>query len=211
MAETDAFPLEPDYAITENWTEGVLRSQSMGRKEFSRLVAPPQRGFHLVFKGRPSSDKETLITWYRKFEASWFRFDYATYLVEAAAYLSRSFPVAFAGPPKIEFASNECYDMECDLVEAVGRALPTSPNKYPTFSDGHPYVAVANGFASGSDLVLVYGGYGFRTVNGGTYVITLDGTSLGAAPITKTDVPLGLHRVIVTGGGASTAYLEVLI
>lgn len=209
MPETDVFPLSPDYTIPEQWDEGVLRSRTMGRKDHQRLVAPPQRLFRLFFRERPTTEKETLLTWYRKFEHTWFRFDYATYLVESGSYLSRSFPVIWGAAPRMELISNEAWDMEVELVEAVERALPVA--NYPTFTAGHPYAAVTEYRDSGSDRYILYGGYGFRTVSAGSATIELDGVSLGTAPITKTDVPLGLHQVKVVGGAGGSASLEVLI
>ncbi len=200
MGATDVFPLTPDYAITEQFDDGMLRSASMGGKAFLRLVRPPRRSFHLVFKGRPTTDKETLLQWYREFEATYFRFDHSSYLFKTNAYVSRSFPVHFAGPPKFDFVANECNDMECDLIEAVGCDLATS--YWPTVAAGHP-TATIPGVTSGADQIFVYGGYGFYYTGTGT--LTLDGT---AATSPKTDVALGLHRLYVTAG---TGTLEVII
>jgi murein DD-endopeptidase MepM/ murein hydrolase activator NlpD len=206
--ETDLFPLEPDYTIQESWREGVLREYSASRKDFQRIMAPPQRMFRLIFNGRTTAQHEQILDWYSRFQAEWFRFDHLTYLVEGSAYLPRSFPVTFAGPPSSEFVSNECYNMEVELVEQPGRALPTA--NYPTFAAGHPYIAKV-GVTVGADNIVTYAGYGFRTVAAGVLVTHLDGVSLGAAPVTKTDVPLGLHRVKFVAGAGAGASIEVLI
>jgi len=200
MAGTDVFPLSPDFTLAELFDEGVLRSRSMGRKEHMRTVAPPQRLFHLVFNGRSVADRETLLQWYREFEATWFRFDCAAYLYEGSAYLTRSFPATFDGPPRFDFIGNDQYNMSADLREAVGCLLPNA--NCPDPSAGHP-TATITGVVSGSDKIFVYGGYGFVYTGAGT--LTLDGAAASSPCLY---VALGLHRVYVTGGSGT---LEAII
>jgi hypothetical protein len=200
MGSTDDFPLVPDYPIQETEEDGVLRSRSIGRQEFARLAAPPLRQFPLTFSGRSTADKITLLEWYAKFRTDYFTLTLEDYAVsEAGVYADRVFPVHFSGPPRVSWIGNNQWDIECALVEAPGCALATGD--YPDPDDGHPLVAVT-GTVSGSDKIFVYAGYGYIYTGSGT--LTLDGV---AAAATKLDVPLGLHRIYVTGGSGT---LEVV-
>jgi hypothetical protein len=200
MGSGDVFPVTPDYAITEQYREGVLRSRSLGGTDFQRAVAPAQRQFRCVFNGRGTTDKNSLLNWYREFEASYFVLEIPTYNVSTLTYVTRHFPVIFGGPPRFEWIAHEQYNMECELIEAVGCALTSGD--YPDPTAGQPTATVA-GVVTGSDKVFIYSGYGFTYTGAGT--LALDGTTVTSP---KYDVPLGLHRLYVTGGSGT---LEVLI
>jgi hypothetical protein len=200
MGSSDTFPLDPDYAVTEQYDDGMLRSDSIGGNRFARLVRPPRRQFHLVFNQRSAADKDSLLQFYREMEATYFVLEHPCYLLDEGVPLERVFPAHFAGPPKFSHAGSDCYDMECDLLEAVGCQLESGD--YPDPTDGHPTATIA-GVVSGADQIFVYGGYGFTYTGTGT--LALDGV---AATSPKYDVPLGLHRLYVTGGSGA---LEAVI
>lgn len=210
MAETDVFPLQVDYGLREDWTQYIVRQAAQSGKRFQRLVRPPQRIFSLPFRKRPTDDVEALRDWKRRFEAAFFRFDHKVYINNAGTYLVRSFPVEWLSDTlPNELSGNEAYDFEVQLLEAVGRALPT-PN-YPDPTTGHPSVfqeetettkeqgtwtvtphadarggqEKQNANTNTTDFILyIYAGYGFRLVSRkgpalGIYEVRLDDTSLG--------------------------------
>lgn len=200
MASTDTFPLDPDYVVTEQYDDGMLRTASLGGKAFNRLVRAPRRQFRLEFRGRPTSDKESLLSFYRELEASYFSFDHPAYVLDGGAPVERTFPAFFAAPPRFDHVANDCYDMTADLIEAIGCTLESGD--YPDPTDGNPTATIV-GTVSGSDMIFVYGGYGLTYTGTGT--LALDGASITSP---KLDVPLGLHRLYVTGGSGT---LEVVI
>ena len=201
MGATDNFPIDPDYPIQETIDDGVLRSRSIGRKEFARKVAPSQRVFRLQFSARSNADKLALMGWYREFETTWFTFTFPDYAVTGGGvYSDRVFPVKFSGPPQCEWIGNDQWNMSCDLIEAVGCAL--SSGDYPDPADGNP-TATIPGTVISSDKVFVYSGYGFAYTGSGS--LALDGASVTSP---KLDVTLGLHRLYVTGGSGT---LEVVL
>jgi hypothetical protein len=200
MGSTDYFPLTPDYPISEAIDDGVIRSRSIGRTEFTRQAAPSQRIFHLKFSGASNADKLSLIGWYREFEADWFAFTFPDYCVAGATYHNRVFPVRFIGPPTCEWIANDQWNLSCDLIEAPGCALQSAD--YPDPADGNP-TATISGTVTGADKIFIYSGYGFTYTGAGT--ITLDGTVVTSP---KFDVVLALHRLYITGGSGT---LEVVI
>lgn len=209
MAKTDQFPLDADYVVPDVWTEGVIRTASDSGRVFSRLKRPPQRLWNLELRGRPTSEKDQLITFYRRLEKSFFRWAHKVYSVQNGSYVTRYFPVEFAGPPVTELVGNEQWDMRVTLLEAVGR--PLESGYYPDPIAGHPSVfqeeneltkevgtwivqshADAHGGkekqnANTNDTdyaIFTYAGYGFRLwarkdTNLGIMEIFLDGISLG--------------------------------
>ena len=209
MAETDQFPLDADYVVPDVWTEGVIRSFSDSRRQFARLKSAPQRFWNLEFRSRPTSEKDQVISFYRRLEKSYFRWAHKVYSILSGAYVIRYFPVEFAGPPATELVANNCWDLRVVLVEAVGRPLPAA--MYPDPTAGHPSVfqeeteltktqgtwtQQSQGNAHGgaektnantntTDYALwVYAGYGFRlwarkANNLGILQLFLDDVSLG--------------------------------
>jgi hypothetical protein len=200
MGSSDTFPLTPDYVFAEQYREGTSRSRSHGGQDFQRQTAPDQRLFHCLFQDRGTTDKNSLWTSYQETKHDYTVLEIPLYVVSSLTYVTRHFPVIWANPPKSEWTAHEHYNMECDLIEAVGCAL--SGGDYPDPTAGHPTATIA-GTVVGSDKVFVYSGYGFVYTGAGTLV--LDGVAV-ASP--KYDVPLGLHRLYVTGGAGT---LEVLI
>lgn len=209
MAASDIFPLEPDYAIVQPWQSGIIEQQALsGRRLARQAVFPPRKSFQLGFRQRPTSQKLRLEDWYRRFERDFFAWQHKVWVVnEIGNYVERYFAVEFAAPPMIELVSNEAYDMQLTLVEAVGRALFA----YPDPIAGHPSAFVeesdlsktqgtwtttadatahagnekSNVNTNTTDFALwVYAGYGFRlwARKGpalGIFEVLLDDTSLG--------------------------------
>lgn len=209
MANTDELPVDPDYAIIEEIDEGVTRCETIGRKIYARVTAPSRRQFRLVFRGRPTPERISLQQFYHEIQDDFFTFTFRDYAVAESIYADRIFPVRFTGPPSVAFIGNDQYDIECELMEAPGCALKTED--YPDPDDGHYTATITQSWIVGADLILVYGGYGLSVVGADGYEVTLDGVSLGNAPVTKLDVPLALHRVAILNGYAlETVSLEVV-
>jgi hypothetical protein len=204
MGSSDEYPNNPDYPIQFSYIEGIQRLQSVGRKDYQRLYAPPQRVFQLVFSGRSTADKNEILQHYREFEGDYFVLVYPDFVSVGTApsitYVDRSFPVRYRLAPQFEFVSNDNYNISLELLEAVDCVLASED--YPDPDDGHPTVTIP-GVTIGSDQYFVYGGYGF--VYTGTGTLALDGAAVTAEEI---EIPLNLHRVYVTGGSGT---LEAVI
>ncbi|MFQ5927409.1 MAG: hypothetical protein ACE5MH_08250, partial [Terriglobia bacterium] len=136
MAETNLFPLEPDFALAQPWSAGIVEAAAAsGRRLARQAVVPARKLFRLIFRQRPTSEKLQLEDWYRRFDKDFFSWRHAVWQVKAdGSYLDRYFAVEFAGPPQVELVANEAYDMEVALLEAVGQALFSYPNP----AMGHP-------------------------------------------------------------------------
>jgi len=136
MSETDLFPLNPDYVLPEQVLSGVL-SQSAGDGSIhQRLQKAPQRLWELEFRRRSTDEAEQMRDWYARFQNSFFRWSHSVYIDNAGTYLPRDFPVHFAAPPSSELVQNEGWTMRVQLIEAVGKALPSG--SYPDPTTGHP-------------------------------------------------------------------------
>ena len=202
MGSADKLPIDPDYPISESYDDGMLRSRSLGGTPFLRRVAPARRSFHLIFSSRPTSDKQSLMSFYRETENTYFVLEIPVYIVSEGAYVTRCFPVHWVSAPKCDLSGYEQWFIESDVIEAPGCALAT--NDYPDPDDGHPTATII-GTVSGADKIFIYSGYGFTYTGTGT--LALDGVSVTSP---KLNVPLGLHRLVVVGyGGAAT--LEAVI
>lgn len=205
MASDDYFPVEPDFPVAVSWLDGVNRYRSMGGKEYRRITKPPQRIFTLQFIGRPTTDLTSIQEWSRQYETDYFAFTHKYFVSEVIGeapptYIDRTFPVNFNTVPQWQFKQNDTYDILVELIEAIDCDLESAD--YPNPEDGHPVVDI-EGTTSGSDMIFIYAGYGFRYFGTGT--ITLDGS---AATDTEIEVPLNLHRVYITSG---TGTLEAII
>ncbi len=229
MAATDIFPLEADYALSQPWTEGIVRALAESGRQFARLKRAPQRLFRLSLRQRPTSQKLQLEDWYRRFERDFFNWRHAVWQVKPdGSYLERYFAVEFAAAPAVELVANEAYDMEVTLLEAVGRALL----QYPDPTAGHPsafqeetavtktqgtWTTVADASAhAGSELqnantnttdfaLWVYAGYGFR-------LWARRGPALGIFEVLLDDVSLGtvdLYAASAVGAQPVFAKLDV--
>lgn len=131
MAETDIFPLEPDYTLATRWSDGVVRLTAESGRTLERLKRPPQRLFELEFRARSTRELATLLAWWRRFEQGFFIFRHNVHSLSTAVagvHLPRSFAVTFAAPPDYELAGNEAYDIRLRLLEAVARPLDSYPD-----------------------------------------------------------------------------------
>jgi len=223
MAETDQFPLDPDYTVADVWAEGVIRSAADSGRIFSRVKRPPQRTWALELRSRPTADKDSVLAFYRRLEKSWFRFAHKVYSVLSGSYVIRYFPVEFAGPPQFDLVANEAWDLRVMLIEAVGRALPTG--YYPDPTAGHPAVfqeetelsktqgtwtqgshADAHAGAEKTNAntnttdyaIFTYAGYGFR-------LWARKNSNLGILQVLLDDVVLGTVDLYAASGQAAAA------
>lgn len=229
MAETDIFPLEPDYALSQPWSEGIVRAVADSGRQLARLKRAPQRLFRLLLRRRPTSEKLQLEDWYRRFERDFFNWRHAVWQTKPdGTYLDRYFGVEFAGPPEIALIANEAYDMEVSLVEAIGRALYAYPDPvagHPSAfqeetattktqgtwtslpdSTAHADSEKQNANTNTTDFVLwVYAGYGFR-------LWARKGPTLGIAEVLLDDTSLGtvdLYAPSATGAQPVFTKLDV--
>ena len=250
MPENDLFPLDPDFVLSERLDPGVLRQRAASGRELQRFRKAPQRLFELRFRRRSTDEADQVRDWYARFQQDFFRFNHKVYVNNAGTYLARHFPVVFASEPEYELASNDGWNIGVELLEAVGRPLPTA--NYPSPTDGHlsffieeddaarakaltgswAIAAQANAHAgqeaTNSNLnttdafQFLYAGYGFRlwarkASDLGILTVLLDETDLGnvdlyaassaasAALLTKTDIPLGIHRVKILATNTKNA------
>lgn len=137
MAETDTFPLDPDFDIEHDESDGVVRQIAEGGRSIQWQQRPAVRTFTLPFKDRSTDDVETLRDWKRRFAASFFALNHKTWVNNAGTYLARKFPVEWLDdtlPQRMTF--NDTYDFQIRLREGVGRALPAGA--YPDPTAGHP-------------------------------------------------------------------------
>ena len=210
MAQTDIFPLEPDYTLVTRWTDGVLRQTTESGRTVERLKRPPQRMFELEFRSRPTAELATLLAWWRRFERSFFIFRQEVHSLSAAgeaSHLPRSFAVTFASPPVQEFSGNEAYNFRVRLLEAVARPLDSYPDpvaghesvfqeETEAFTVAGVWTEAAQTLAhAGSETTnpntnttdaaqWVYAGYGFR-------LWSRTGPDLGIAEVLLDGVSLG--------------------
>ncbi len=137
MAETDTFPLDPDYEPEFDESDGVVRQRAEGGRAIQWQQRPAVRTFTLAFKERSTDEVEQLRDWKRRFAASFFIFHHKTWVNNAGVYLARKFPVEWLDdslPQRMTF--NDVYDFQIRLIEAVGRAYPAG--LYPDPAAGHP-------------------------------------------------------------------------
>jgi len=138
MAETDLFPLTPDYDLPIELDRGVIQQTADSGRQIERVKRAPRRIFRLQFRHRRTDDAELLRDWVARFSGKdkFFRFDHPTWVNNAGTYLSRSFPVQFLSAPREAYVGNERYDLEVELLEAVGKILPAG--NFPNPATGHP-------------------------------------------------------------------------
>ncbi len=206
MAYTDAFPLTPDYSLTRTKKANVLAGDLESGAQYYRQKGPPQRIFDLMFTRRSVADWNTLETFRLKMMADCFKFTDVS--ATGASGTGRIFTCYFLSEPVYEEGGNEQVNMRAQLIEAVGKALDT----YPDFAHDYPSVNQLRTAAEnlgGDGYQWVYAGYGFK-VNGAFTTVYLDETDVAASLTAGTGeshyigVPLGLHRLRVTGTDAGT-------
>ncbi|KKM60558.1 hypothetical protein LCGC14_1540640 [marine sediment metagenome] len=136
MAETDLLPeIGWDYPLHVPSIDGVLRQRAENGLIFQRLRSPDLRIFELEKRAATTLERQQLDSFYRRFQASFFRFDQKVWVDDGGTYRTRSFPVVFNGPQDFALGRNESWPISVTLIEAVGKALPAG--KYPDPTLGH--------------------------------------------------------------------------
>jgi hypothetical protein len=209
MAETDIFPLQPDYPVSRRLLAGVVEAFADSGRRFARVKRAPRLVHELELRHRATDEKTALEEWYRRFERSWFSFHDPVFALDpdSGIFLDRYFSVEFLVQPEYELVAHEAWNLRVALVDRVGVPLFS----YPDPAAGHNSIfleesdalAIAgtwtsslNAFAHGGSeaangntnttnaLQWTYAGYGFRLWarqddNLGIVEVLLDGASLG--------------------------------
>ncbi len=127
MAETDLFPdIGWDYPLDIPVDPGTLRQKAGDGSVQSRIQRPDLRLFELVRRSATTDQREQIEAFHRRLQADFFRFDHKVWVNDGGTLRPRSFPVMFAGPPQIGLAHNDTWPISVTLIEAVGKALPTT-------------------------------------------------------------------------------------
>lgn len=130
MAETDLFPLEPDFPVQETRLPGLLSQEADSGRFFERVRRPDRRLFELQMRGRTTDELETLRGFYARLKGRFFRFDHKVYVNDNGTLRTRSFPVRFAAPPEAQLLpGDQNWTIRATLVESPGDPLP--PGSYP--------------------------------------------------------------------------------
>lgn len=136
MSSLDTFPLDPDFTIPEEGTDGVARTPALSKKRGKRIVEPDARIWSLVFAERSTDEVEQIRDWYERFKHSYFIFNHKIYNADAGAYVPRKFPVEFGGRPRYSLDGHELTRIELQLIEAVGATMQSAD--YPDPAAPHP-------------------------------------------------------------------------
>ena len=196
MGTSDTFPVDPDYSVTRSKVANVLTTKLDSARTYFRQKAAPQRIFDLGFTRHSAADWASIENFRLKMLTDFFTFFDKT----AQGIPGRKFSCFFNSEPTYEEAGNEQVNIKLQLIEAVGAALDT----YPDFAHNYPsinkLVAAAQDLG-GSGKQWIYAGYGFR-VNGSYTAVLVDESDVTGALAggVYIGVPLGLHRLRVTGG-----------
>ena len=181
MAETDIFPVDPDYAVSRGREGNVLVSRVESGEEFRRTRAPLRRVFDLGFQSRPVSEW-TLVENFRLTH----RETHFTFVDKSQG--DRDFSCFFLGEPSYDEIGNEQVNIRVQLVEAVNQKLRNYPQT-PLLT--LPTVKITS---AADGKVAVYPGYGYKLTGSFITDVEIDGVSHGAT-LQKFDLPLGLHTL----------------
>ncbi len=181
MAETDIFPVDPDYTVSRSREPNVLVSRVESGEEFRRTRAPLRRVFDLGFQERPYADW-TLIENFRLTH----RETHFTFVDKSQG--NRDFSCYFLGEPQYDEVGNEQVNIRLQLIEAVNQNLRNYPQT-PL------HTLPSSKITSASDgKVAVYPGYGFKIAGSFITDVEVDGVSVGNT-LQKFDLPLALHTL----------------
>jgi hypothetical protein len=213
MAETDIFPLQPDYPVSRRLLAGVVEAFADSGRRFARVKRAPRLVHELELRHRSTDEKTALEEWYRRFERSWFSFHDPVFALDpdTGNFLERYFSVEFFSQPDYELVAHEAWNLRVALVDRVGVPLFSYPDPIAghksVFLEESDAVAVAGTWTStaqalahgGSEAVnsntnttdalqWTYAGYGFRLWvrqgdNLGIFEVLLDATSLGTVDL----------------------------
>ena len=181
MAETDVFPVDPDYAVSRTREPNILVSRVESGEEFRRTRAPLRRVFDLVFQQRPYSDW-TLIENFRLTH----RETHFTFVDKSQS--SRDYSCYFLGESSFAEVGNEQVNMRLQLIEAVNQKLRNYPQTPLHTLPSSKVTSASDG------KVAVYPGYGYKLTGDFITDVEVDGVSVGGA-LQKFDLPLALHTV----------------
>ncbi len=194
MAETDVFPVAPDYVFSRTREPNVAEFQAASREAFRRTTAPLRRVFDLSFGQRAVADWTAIENFRLEHRDSFFTFVDVT-------QGDRDFSCLFLGEPRYDEIGFERVNIRLQLIEAAGVALRTYPST-PLIN-----LPTSEGVDVGDGIIFVYPGYGFKITGSGVTDIELDGVSIGAT-LQKFDVPLLLHQLKVKPNTASLTKFE---
>ena len=135
MAETEIFPLLPDFPVARRVLPGVVESIADSGRRFTRLKRAPRLLHQLELRARSTAERTQLEEWYRRFENSWFSFRDPVFAVnaESSSFLERYFSVEFAGEPHYRLVANDAWDLNLELLDRIGAPLFS----YPDPAAGH--------------------------------------------------------------------------
>jgi hypothetical protein len=189
MSELDNFPLEPDYSIVREHEVGVANLVSEDKSLVHVFTAPARRRFSLQFTKRLKAEFDSILSFRNSHLGDFFTYHDTT--------LGRKFSVYFDEEPVYRETASCRYTIDVEFLEAVNKALA----EYPSFSYGHPFGTILTADAidlGGSGKLFFYSGYGLR-VQGSYTAIFIDEAATDNSSV-QLVVPLGLHRVRITGG-----------
>ncbi|MFQ5695642.1 MAG: hypothetical protein ACE5HB_06605, partial [Terriglobia bacterium] len=121
MAETDIFPLTPDYPIARRLLAGTVEAIADSGRRFSRLKRAPRLVHELELRARSTEEKMQLEQWYRRFEKSWFSFRDPVFATDAASgtNLERTFSVEFLEPPTYALVAPQAWNLRALVADRV--------------------------------------------------------------------------------------------
>ena len=186
MAETDVFPVAPDYAVTRSREGNIVRHRAESGEEFLRSRAPLRRVFDLTFRSRPYADWNSIEDFRLTHRETHFTF------VDVSKG-NRDYSVVFAGEPQYSEIGNEQVDIRLQLIEAVNKPLRNYPQTPLLSMAASEIKAVSDG------KVVVYPGYGFQLTGVFITSVELDGVVVcgGGPTVSHFTAALALHTVKV--------------
>ena len=181
MAESDVFPVDPDYAVSRTREPNILAFRAESAEEFRRTRAPLRRVFDLGFQERPYSDWTAIENFRLAHRETHFTF-------VDKSQSSRDYSCYFLGEPQYDEVGNEQVNIRLQLVEAVNQALRTYPQTPLITLPSSEVKSVSDG------KVVVYPGYGYKMTGSFITDVEVDGVSVGGS-LQKFDLKLGLHTL----------------
>ncbi|MFQ5778368.1 MAG: hypothetical protein ACE5IP_10220 [Terriglobia bacterium] len=224
MAETDIFPLVPDFPVARRVLPGVVEAIADSGRRFTRLKRAPRLLHQLELRVRSTLERAQLEEWYRRFENSWFSFHDPVFVVDPAngSFLERYFSVEFAAEPHYRLVANDAWDLRVELLDRIGAPLFSFPDPSAghrsVFLEETTGVALVGAWTPAADPLAhggsessnpntnstdafqwTYAGYGFRLwarrdAGLGIFDVLLDGTALATVDLFSTG-PVGSQPV----------------
>lgn len=186
MAESDVYPLTPDYGYSFSRQPAVLAVAAASGEEFRRLRTAHARTLTLIHTKHSLADYKSLRDFESKMGADHFTF--------FDPLEERDYSVYFDAPVSATPIGNEEYNIQATIREAIGKPLRNYPQT-PLNDISSQGEVVSDG------VVFVYSGYGY-TITGTFTDVELDGVSQGVTSPNFT-VAMGLHILKVLPETAS--------